>query len=246
MKKLIALMVACLLLAAMPALAEEPTIHTFMGIPWDAAQDEAVRTLIMKTGAGVYWSDRHPEDVYLQKGFYKMLGMQLSEDGLCMSFDPDSGLLSSVSCQSIEYPLRRNETTDEMNLDDLSAGNEVVRQLIGRYGVPDIACVYIDTLYLVAEEELPFIVRDAAHLTRLCGKSRCDIMLVFGNVAVEVSIEVPGTFDQEYRQGCYSIVIRYLPEPLRPEEVSYLLLEPARLRNIPILNGEIQFIVIDP
>ena len=246
MKRLMALMVTCVLLALTPALAQEPTIHTFMGIPWGSARGMAIGQLMARTGAGVYWSDRQPDEVYLQEGFYMMLGMQLDGDGLCLSFDADSDQLASVLCQSIEYPLHGNEATDEMDLNDLAAGNEVVRQLIGRYGMPDIACVYIDTLYLVPEAELPSIVRDAALLTRLCGKSSCDITLVFGNVLVEVCIEVPGTFFQEYRQGSYSVTVFYQPERVQPVDVSYHLLEPERLRSIPILNGEIQFIVIEP
>lgn len=247
MKRLIALMTACLLLSLLPAMAEEPVVHTFMGIPWGATWNEATSVLMVNTNAGIHWADRNPNDVYLSEGFFKMLGMQLCNDGLCLSFDPDSRLLASVRCESIEYPLRGDEVTDEMNLNDLAVGNEVVVQLLGRYGTPDIACVDVNhTLYLVPEEELPYIVRDAAYLAKLCGDSTCYVTLVFGNVTAEVNIEIPGKHYPEYQQGSYSITITYQPELVMPEDVSYWLLKPERLKSIPILNGEIQFIIIEP
>ena len=116
--------------------------------------------------------------------------------------------------------------------------------MLQRYGMPDIAFAELDTMYLVPEEELPFIFRDAVYLSKTCEGRYCFVCLTFGNVAFSIVIDKPRADNQQ--RGSYHIKIGYQPELFRPEQLSEHLQEPELLKTFPLLNGEIQFTILEP
>ncbi|MBQ2954446.1 MAG: hypothetical protein IJE07_13025 [Clostridia bacterium] len=169
MKRVIALLAACaLLLAALPALAEEAALHTFAGIPWDTLKSEFIAVASEKVGVPF---DDYSADVYREEdptfvvddGYYSVFGLPLdAQQGLCAHYarteaylngevewtDPAAWVFDRFSCVGAKQPLTFDVSSlkalkyDLMQYEnDLRPAQDVADNVSNRYGTPDKAYV---------------------------------------------------------------------------------------------------------
>lgn len=255
MKKLIALMLAMTLaLSALSAVAEE--LHTFAGISWSTGTQDfvAVAKENKLLFQGRYYSSRYSDyngySFVLEDGFYSVLGIPIhvtdgevtaryasssDSDGSTTFQDASSWYLDCISCKSMPQPLRGNPAEGEIRLEDMQLAQDVINQAINRYGTPD----WVETEeWLVPAEEYAHIARDAVAFSVVEDSSYCDIVCAFGNVELDIEVELPD-LDDDYEPGEYTITLSYYCSLLDPADEE-------DMETFPMLNGEITYIVIEP
>lgn len=255
MKKLFALMLALMLaLSALPAAAEE--LHTFAGIPWSTAMDDFIavareKKLSFQRSYNFVRLKKYEGNTFrLEDGFYSVLGIPIhvtdgevtasyasssDSDGSSTSQDVSSWYLDYISCESMPQPLRGSPAEGEIRLEDMQLAQDVINQAISRYGTPDWVTAED---WLVPAEEYAHIARDAVALSVVEDSSYCDIVCAFGNVELDIEIELPD-LDDDYEPGEYTITLTYycsLMDPPDEEDVEIF----------PMVNGRISYIVIEP
>lgn len=255
MKKLVVLMLALTLaLSALPAAAEE--LHTFAGIPWSTGMHDFIAVakenkLLFRS---VHHFNRrlniHEYSFVLEDGYYSVLGIPIhvtdgevtaryasssDSDGSPTSQDASSWYLDNISCKSMPQLLRGNPAEGEIRLEDMQLAQDVINQAISRYGTPDWVTVED---WLVPAEEYAHIASDAVALSVVEESSYCDIVCAFGNVELDIEIELPD-LDDDYGPGEYTITLTYCCSLLDPPDEE-------DVEIFPMVNGQISYIVIEP
>lgn len=268
MKKLIALLIACLLLtAALPALAEGDTLHTFAGIPWDTPKssfsDVATKNVGIPFEAfqNEAFHDSDPSFI-IQDGYYSIWGLPMDDyRGITAHYARTEALLNreiewkddagwvfdSFSCVSVEQPIPTDIYTGTILLGEVYLPQAALSAMTERYGTPTAAYVglgnryYNLDYYVVPEEELDEVVSDAISFADQKGQACFKIVFVFNNVLFTMD----GFMPTAELEGSYTIRIDYLNHPVAASDFS----DNENLDDAPVfplLHGTIPYIVIEP
>lgn len=267
MRKLIAMLIACLLLtAALPALAGDAEPYTFAGIPWDTPRSCFADVAAQKVGIpfeafrNEVFRDTDPAFI-IQEGHYSIFGIPMDDyRGITAHYAQTEALLShevewnddagwvydSFSCVGVEQPIPLDVVTGSILLSELAMPQEAVSRMTERYGTPTAAYVgfgnryYNLRYYSVPEEELGDIIQDAAVFARQDGQAYFKVVIVFNNVIFTMDASMPTDVD-----GSYTLRIDYLNRPAISDDFADGKdLDDAPV--FPLLHGEIPYIIIEP
>lgn len=255
MKKLAAFMLTILMLAcALPALAEDASLHTFAGIPWDTPADQWEAMLEANTGVDFRASGDSdmPTPVILAEGAYSMLSMPVEQDSDYIS-DSSGFNLTFLEDGTVEKLLvfseEQNAGAENNHAASLDAAEQIAGRLAEKYGAPTSGyfCYadgyeYDDYLYyIVPQEELPYLIADALVYPGDNGRT---LWLVYGNVVFCV--------EKDSYSSMYHMSITYLPNLATFQDIGHDRYYEGHFGpdenspEFPIFNGEVRRIVIEP
>lgn len=260
MKKLVTLLLSCLLLAcALPALAEDAPLHTFAGIPWDTPQSDFITVATEKAGVPflVNPNREYSDDAYfiVTPGYYSIFGIQIINDvyrGLSAYYTqpgeqeaPETDLVfDSLTFSSIDYPLHRDAATGGLLMADLTPAQMAIDNVLEKFGTPTAAYYFEDrNFYTLPEMELSYIVEDAASYA----SDDFRVILGFNNVIFTLDAYLP-----DETPGSYSISIEYLNYPTTAQDFGQSItgwdyyMPDETTAPFPFVNSQIPCIVIEP
>lgn len=252
MKKLVALLLACLMLAcALPALAEDAPLHTFAGIPWDTAISACVAILEEKTGVGFEWtSATQPRILDIEPGYYNVLGIRVeaSFEDFTVSYDPTEAYENGEAEWDDDAAWALSEIRIEgmdMPWDGGQDAREVWEKLQAHCGEPSRVYYLFSEYhwdgttyepYSVPQEEWPCILDDGLPFAQAQKETGFIVAVHFGNV--ELWVEVNENDDHAL---CYCMNLNYYAAPVTTyEEDGY------EVKEFPWVNGDYVFTVIEP
>lgn len=264
MKKLFAILLACLMLAASAA-AEE--LNTFAGVPWGTPFEECEAALEKGTGIGFYETDAVAALYYgihlaADPGFYTLMGMEIDAGGwmsgapgITVCCAPDYGMegqaLEAIHIQSNIVYLGAPDT-GWPDWTQLETAEEVFRRVDERYG--ENTCVYLaggsedgeDTLYYtVPEREFPYLFQDAFAFTMAENWERLTIGLAQNNVNFYITVRsYDSSYDDDGRKWFCAMGLDYFSYPWAESEFGQVLAEEAL--SFPWVNGKPVYVEIVP
>lgn len=246
--------------SAAKSAAKSGELYTFAGLKWDTPISECEAALEKGTGVGFVkepngWGD----SLYFvaEPGYYSVLGMPLdTKDGNGFirvyygpseaaeergeaSYDNDADweLISVVCGHYVEWP--RDESEAGIDMEDWAPMQDVIDNVIRKYGEPDLALIrnaFDDEHYSVPAKECPYIMQDGYAFAQAQGWDGFHVEMTFRNVCLFVGVTAPGT---EY--GVYSTEVQYYAYP-----TTEFMADKTVFGAFPLLNGEPEYLVIDP
>lgn len=248
MKKVFAILLAGLMLAASAAAAE---LYTFAGLEWDTPISACEAALEESTGVGFEWTSAvRPRILDIEPGYYSVLGIRVaaSFEHITVSYDPTEAYENGEAEWADDAAWALSEIRIEgmeMPWDGGLGAREVWEKLQTHCGEPSRVYYLFSEYawdgtiyepYSVSQEEWPCILDDGGLFAQAKGETDFIVAVHFGNV--ELWVEV---YENDDHALCYCMNLTYYAAPVTPWEENGYEVEP-----FPMLEGDYVFTVIEP